>query len=106
MNIAPSAIESAITADTEVIVVVHYAGVFCDMDAIMDMAKRDNLWVVEDAAQGLLSTYNGKSLGTIGHFGTISFHDTKNYSCGEGGALIIYHESSIVRADIYQENVK
>ncbi|HLR40048.1 MAG TPA: dTDP-4-amino-4,6-dideoxygalactose transaminase [Virgibacillus sp.] len=103
MNIAPSTIENAITANTKVIVVVHYAGVSCDMDAIMDMAKRDNLWVVEDAAQGLLSTYNGKSLGTIGHFGTISFHDTKNYSCGEGGALIINHESSIERAEILQE---
>lgn len=103
MNIEPTAIENAITENTKVIVVVHYAGVSCDMDAIMDIAERHNLWVVEDAAQALLSTYNGKPLGTIGHFGTISFHDTKNYSCGEGGALLINHKPSIERAEILQE---
>lgn len=103
MNIDPDAIEQAINADTKVIVVVHYAGVSCDMDAIMDIAARYNLWVVEDAAQGLLSTYHGKALGTIGHFGTLSFHDTKNYHCGEGGALLINHEASGQRAEILQE---
>ncbi len=103
MNIDPLKIEQAITANTKVIVVVHYAGVSCDMDAIMKIAETHHLWVVEDAAQGLLSTYNEKALGTIGHFGTISFHDTKNYTCGEGGALLINHQASIERAEILQE---
>ncbi|MEC5423045.1 dTDP-4-amino-4,6-dideoxygalactose transaminase [Virgibacillus sp. C22-A2] len=103
MNIDPKQIEAAITERTKVIVVVHYAGVSCDMDAIMDIAKEHDLWVVEDAAQALMSTYKGRPLGTIGHFGTISFHDTKNYTCGEGGALLINEASAIQRAEVLQE---
>lgn len=103
MNISPAAIERAITKQTKAIVVVHYAGVSCDMDAIMEIANKHNLWVIEDAAQGLMSSYKGKPLGTIGHFGTFSFHETKNYTCGEGGALIINHIDSIERAEILQE---
>ncbi|ASN04613.1 dTDP-4-amino-4,6-dideoxygalactose transaminase [Virgibacillus necropolis] len=103
MNIDPIAIEHAITEHTKAIVVVHYAGIACDMDEIMKIADRHDLWVIEDAAQALLSTYKGKPLGTIGHFGTISFHETKNYTCGEGGALLINHESAVNRAEIIQE---
>lgn len=103
MNIDPMLVEAAITARTKAIVVVHYAGVSCDMDRIMMIANRHDLWVIEDAAQALLSTYKGKPLGTIGHFGTISFHETKNYTCGEGGALIINDPSAIERAEILQE---
>ncbi|SFB33072.1 dTDP-4-amino-4,6-dideoxygalactose transaminase [Lentibacillus halodurans] len=103
MNISPAAIEAAITEQTKAIVVVHYAGVSCNMDAIMEIANRHGLWVIEDAAQALTSTYNGKPLGTIGHFGTFSFHETKNITCGEGGALIINHRDAIERAEILQE---
>lgn len=103
MNIDPVAVEHAITKRTTAIVVVHYAGISCDMDAIMDIAKRHELWVIEDAAQALLSTYKGRPLGTIGHFGTISFHETKNYTCGEGGALLINHEDAVERAEMIQE---
>lgn len=103
MNIEPAAIENAITKRTKVIVVVHYAGVSCDMDKIMEIASEHRLFVVEDAAQALLSTYKGEPLGTIGHFGTFSFHDTKNYTCGEGGALLVNHKPSIERAEIIQE---
>lgn len=103
MNIDPEAIKKAITPQTKAIVVVHYAGVACEMDEIMSIAEDHNLWVVEDAAQGLQSHYKGKPLGTIGHFGTFSFHDTKNYTSGEGGALIINHRPSIERAEIIQE---
>ncbi|MBM7601861.1 dTDP-4-amino-4,6-dideoxygalactose transaminase [Virgibacillus halotolerans] len=103
MNIDPKQVASAITERTKAIVVVHYAGVSCDMDAIMDIANKHHLWVIEDAAQGLMSTYKGKPLGTIGHFGTISFHETKNYTSGEGGALIINDPDAIDRAEILQE---
>lgn len=103
MNIDPVQIEAAITERTKAIVVVHYAGVACDMDAIMEIAHRYNLWVIEDAAQALCCTYKGKPLGTIGHFGTFSFHDTKNYICGEGGALIINDPTAIEPAEIIQE---
>lgn len=103
MNIDPIAIKKAITPRTKAIVVVHYAGVSCEMDEIMKIANDNNLWVIEDAAQALQSKYKGKSLGTIGHFGTFSFHDTKNYTSGEGGALIINHLPSIERAEIIQE---
>lgn len=103
MNIDPEAIKKAITPQTKAIVVVHYAGVACEMDEIMAIAEDHNLWVVEDAAQALQSNYKGKPLGTIGHFGTFSFHDTKNYTSGEGGALIINHRPSIERAEIIQE---
>ncbi|MTW87984.1 dTDP-4-amino-4,6-dideoxygalactose transaminase [Virgibacillus dakarensis] len=103
MNIDPELVEAAITERTKAIVVVHYAGVACEMDAIMDIADRYGLWVIEDAAQALMSTYNGKPLGTIGHFGTISFHETKNFTCGEGGALIINDQNAVERAEIIQE---
>ncbi|ASK62588.1 dTDP-4-amino-4,6-dideoxygalactose transaminase [Virgibacillus phasianinus] len=103
MNIDPAAIERAITKHTKAIVVVHYAGVSCDMDAIMKIANRHHLWVIEDAAQALMSNYKGKPLGTIGHFGTISFHETKNYTCGEGGALLVNESDAIDRAEIIQE---
>lgn len=103
MNINPEKIEEAVTDRTKVIVVVHYAGVSCDMDSIMEIAAVHGLWVIEDAAQGLMSKYKGRSLGTIGHMGTFSFHETKNYTCGEGGALIINDRSLVDRAEILQE---
>ncbi len=103
MNIDAGCIEAAITEKTRAIAVVHYAGVSCDMDAVMDIAHRYNLWVVEDAAQGLMSTYKGKPLGTIGDFGCISFHETKNYSMGEGGAILINRYDLIERAEILRE---
>jgi len=104
MNIDETKIEAAITDKTKAIVPVHYAGVSCDMDTIMALADKYNLFVVEDAAQGMMSTYKGKQLGTIGHFGTYSFHETKNYtSGGEGGLLIINDEKFIQRAEIIRE---
>ncbi|MGN0740554.1 MAG: dTDP-4-amino-4,6-dideoxygalactose transaminase [Treponema sp.] len=103
MNIDEKLIEQAITPKTRVIVAVHYAGVACEMDTIMDIAKRHNLKVVEDAAQGVMSSYKGKPLGTIGDFGCYSFHETKNYSMGEGGAIVINDESAITRAEILRE---
>lgn len=103
MNIDETLIEKAITEKTKVIVPVHYAGVACEMDTIMDIAKRHNLKVVEDAAQGMMSTYKGRPLGTIGDYGCFSFHETKNYSMGEGGALIINDESKIEDAEIIRE---
>ena len=104
MNIDETKIEEAITSKTKVIVPVHYAGVACEMDTIMDIAKRYNLFVVEDAAQGMMSTYKGKALGTIGHLGAFSFHETKNYtSAGEGGLLIINDENFVQRAEIIRE---
>jgi dTDP-4-amino-4,6-dideoxygalactose transaminase len=104
MNIDETKIEQAITPKTKAIVPVHYAGVGCEMDTIMDIANRHNLFVVEDAAQGMMSTYKGKALGTIGHFGTFSFHETKNYtSAGEGGLLIINDEKFRERAEIIRE---
>ncbi len=104
MNIDETKIEQAITEKTKAIVVVHYAGVACEMDTIMDIANKYNLFVIEDAAQGMMSKYKGKSLGTIGHLGTYSFHETKNYtSGGEGGLLIINDERFIERAEIIRE---
>ncbi len=103
INIDETLIEAAITPRTKAIAVVHYAGLACEMDAIMDIAKRHNLLVVEDAAQALLSTYKGKSLGAIGHFGSFSFHETKNLLSGEGGALLINDERFIERAEIVRE---
>ncbi|WP_151948823.1 dTDP-4-amino-4,6-dideoxygalactose transaminase [Aliarcobacter butzleri] len=104
MNIDETKIERAITRKTKVIVPVHYAGVACEMDTIMDIAKKYNLFVVEDAAQGMMSSYKGKALGTIGHIGAFSFHETKNYtSAGEGGLLIINDEKFIQRAEIVRE---
>ena len=104
LNIDETKIENAITAKTKVIVPVHYAGVACEMDTIMEIASRHNLFVVEDAAQGMMSSYKGKALGTIGHLGAFSFHETKNYtSAGEGGLLIINDESFVQRAEIIRE---
>ena len=103
MNIDETKIEAAITEKTKVICPVHYAGVACEMDAIMDIAKRHQLMVVEDAAQGVMSTYKGKALGTIGDFGCYSFHETKNYSMGEGGAIVINNPAYIEKAEILRE---
>lgn len=104
MNIDETKIEVAITPKTKVIVPVHYAGVGCEMDAIMDIANRHGLFVVEDAAQGMMGTYKGRPLGTIGHLGTFSFHETKNYtSGGEGGLLIINDAHFIQRAEVIRE---
>lgn len=103
MNLDTELIEQAITSSTKAIVVVHYAGVACKMDEVMTIAERHGLFVIEDAAQALLSTYKGKPLGTWGHFGTLSFHETKNYTCGEGGALLINDSNYIERAEIIQE---
>lgn len=103
MNIDEKKIEAAITDKTKVIVPVHYAGVACEMDTIMDIAHRHNLLVVEDAAQAIFSTYKGKLCGTIGDFGCLSFHETKNLSMGEGGAIIINHEKDYEDAEILRE---
>ena len=103
MNIDEKKIEQAITEHTKAIVPVHYAGVACEMDTIMKIAKKYNLIVVEDAAQAVMSTYKGKALGTIGDFGCFSFHETKNYSMGEGGAILINNENYIERAEILRE---
>ncbi len=103
MNIDESKIEAAITARTRAIVVVHYAGVACEMDTIMDIAHHYDLKVVEDAAQGVMSTYKGKALGTIGDFGCYSFHETKNYSMGEGGAILVNDTPCVERAEIIRE---
>lgn len=103
MNIDETKIEAAITDKTKVIVPVHYAGVACEMDTIMAIAKKYNLKVVEDAAQGVMSTYKGRALGTIGDFGCFSFHETKNYSMGEGGALVINDPAYNERAEILRE---
>ena len=103
MNIDETKIEAAITEKTKVIVPVHYAGVACEMDTIMDIAKRHHLMVVEDAAQGVMSAYKGKALGTIGDFGCFSFHETKNYSMGEGGAILINDPKYNERAEILRE---
>ncbi|MCH5258532.1 MAG: dTDP-4-amino-4,6-dideoxygalactose transaminase [Lachnospiraceae bacterium] len=103
MNIDEKLIEDAVTERTRAIVPVHYAGVGCEMDTIMDVAKRHNLMVVEDAAQGIMASYKGKALGTFGDFGCFSFHETKNFSMGEGGALLIRDGKYIERAEIYRE---
>lgn len=103
MNIDEKLIEAAVTKKTKAIVPVHYAGVACEMDTIMDIARRHNLMVIEDAAQGVLSTYKGQALGTIGDYGCYSFHETKNYSMGEGGALLIKNEDMIETAEILRE---
>lgn len=103
MNMDEKLLEAAITSKTKAIVPVHYAGVGCEMDVIMDIANRYRLYVVEDAAQGICSTYKGRPLGTIGDFGCYSFHETKNISMGEGGALLIREEKDIGRAEIIRE---
>jgi len=104
MNIDDKKIEEAITEKTKAIVPVHYAGVPCEMDTIMSIAKKYNLWVIEDAAQGVMSTYKGKALGTIGHIGCFSFHETKNYTAGgEGGAILVQDQTLLTRAEIIRE---
>ena len=103
MNIDETLIEDAITDKTKAIVPVHYAGVGCEMDTIMDIARKHHLLVIEDAAQGVMSSYKGKALGTIGDYGCYSFHETKNYSMGEGGALLIKDPDMIERAEIVRE---
>ncbi|NBJ91272.1 dTDP-4-amino-4,6-dideoxygalactose transaminase [Parablautia muri] len=103
MNIDETLIEAAITEKTRAIAVVHYAGISCEMDVIMDIARRHNLMVVEDAAQAIMCTYKGKQLGTIGDFGCYSFHETKNFSMGEGGALLIREPEYIEKAEILRE---
>lgn len=103
MNIDETKIEAAINENTKGIMVVHYAGVACEMDTIMALAKKYNLKVIEDAAQGVMSTYKGKALGTIGDFGCYSFHETKNYSMGEGGALVINNPEYNEAAEILRE---
>lgn len=103
LNIDETKIESAITPRTKVIVPVHYAGVGCDMDVIMDIAHRHNLLVIEDAAQGVMASYKGRALGSIGHLGAYSFHETKNIISGEGGALLINDPKFIERAEIIRE---
>lgn len=103
MNINEDLIEDAINPNTKVIVPVHYAGVSCDMDKINSIAKKHNLIVVEDAAQGVMSKYKGQYLGTLGDFGCFSFHETKNYSMGEGGALLMKNKKDIEKAEIIRE---
>ena len=103
MNMDEKLIENAITDRTKAIVPVHYAGVSCEMDTIMDIAERYHLYVVEDAAQGVMSTYKGKALGAIGDYGCYSFHETKNYSMGEGGALLIRDKDNVELAEIIRE---
>jgi dTDP-4-amino-4,6-dideoxygalactose transaminase len=103
MNIDETKIEDAITEKTRAIVPVHYAGVACEMDTIMDIAKRHNLKVVEDAAQGVHAYYKGKALGTIGDFGCFSFHETKNYTMGEGGAILFQDDKYLEKAEILRE---
>lgn len=103
MNIDENQIEAAITERTRAIVPVHYAGVGCEMDKIMEIAKKYKLMVIEDAAQGIMASYKGKPLGTFGEFGCFSFHETKNFSMGEGGALLIRDEEYIEMAEIIRE---
>lgn len=103
MNIDENLIEEAISKNTKAIVCVHYAGVACEMNAIMLIARKYNLYVIEDAAQGVMANYKGQSLGSIGHIGCFSFHETKNYHCGEGGAILINDNSFAKRAEIIRE---
>jgi len=103
MNMDENLIEAAITKKTKAILPVHYAGVACNMDKIMEIAKKYNLIVVEDAAQGMMSEYKGRSLGSIADYGCFSFHETKNYSMGEGGALLIKDKKNIEKAEIIRE---
>lgn len=103
LNIDESKIETAITSRTRAIVPVHYAGVACEMDTIMNIADKHDLLVIEDAAQGVMATYKGKTLGTIGHLGAYSFHETKNIISGEGGALLVNDSRFVERAEIIRE---
>lgn len=103
LNLDERALEALISPRTRAIVVVHYAGVACEMDAIMDIAARHNVDVIEDNAHGLFGAYRGKPLGSFGRFSTLSFHETKNLTCGEGGALILNRDTDVERAEIVRE---
>ena len=103
MNMDENKIEDAVTEKTKAIIPVHYAGVGCEMDAIMEVAKKHSLLVIEDAAQGVMSTYKGRALGAIGDYGCYSFHETKNYSMGEGGAIVVKDGSKVELAEIIRE---
>lgn len=103
LNIDETKIEAALTERTKAIVPVHYAGISCEMDTIMDIARRHNLVVIEDAAQGIMSTYKGRPLGSIGHLAALSFHETKNIIAGEGGALLINDPRFVARAEVIRE---
>ena len=103
MNIDEQLIEAAVTEKTKAIVPVHYAGVSCEMDTICDIAKRHGLYVIEDAAQGIMASYKGKALGAIGDMGCFSFHETKNFSMGEGGAILLKDAGLADRAEIIRE---
>ncbi len=103
MNLDETLIESAITERTKAIVPVHYAGVGCEMDTILEIAKKYQLFVIEDAAQGMMATYKGKYLGTIGDFGTYSFHETKNYTMGEGGLILINNDKYVHKGEVIRE---
>ena len=103
LNIDPKKIKNAINKNTKAIVVVHYAGISCDMDPILEIAKKNKLYVIEDAAQAILSTYKARPLGSIGDLATVSFHETKNIHCGEGGALLINNPKFIKRAKIIRD---
>src|SRR5574344_2322094 len=103
MNLDETKLEDAITSKTKAIVPVHYAGIACEMDTILAIAEKHGLYVIEDAAQGMMASYKGKALGTLSHFGCYSFHETKNYSMGEGGALLINKKDFVKRAEIIRE---
>lgn len=100
LNLDETLLEDAVTEKTRAIIPVHYAGVACDMEHVLNVARRHNLWVIEDAAQGMLASWKGHHLGSIGHMGAISFHETKNIQCGEGGALLLNDTSLLERAEI------
>lgn len=103
LNLDETKIEAAITSKTKAVVPVHYAGVGCEMDTILAIAKKHNLFVIEDAAQGIMATYKGRPLGSLGHLGTLSFHETKNVISGEGGALLVNDPELALRAEIIRE---
>ena len=103
LNIDERLIEKAITNRTKVILPVHYAGVACEMDVIMAIARKHNLIVIEDSAQGVMATYKGRALGSIGDMGCYSFHETKNIMCGEGGALLVNNPMFVERAEVIRE---
>ncbi len=103
MNIDPALVASAFTPRTRAVIALHYAGVACDMDALNEIARHTGLCVIEDAAQAILSTYKGRFCGTLGTFGCLSFHETKNIHCGEGGAILLNRESDVARAEIIRE---
>jgi dTDP-4-amino-4,6-dideoxygalactose transaminase len=103
LNLDETLVEAAVTPRTKAIVAVHYAGVACEMDTLLQVAERHNLKVVEDAAQGVMASYKGRTLGTIGHLGAYSFHETKNITSGEGGALLVNEPAMVARAEVLRE---